>query len=124
MLKKYSLSGPTNHHVSRSSTSMQKWIMGKNEIITAGDSNISSPYFWEKRSTQFPYNWFNKYLKGANNAIEVDFKSFSINIPYTSHRSFLKLFLMIDEETNTEIPGSEHYNIFDLEFVKVFVFCF
>lgn len=100
----------------------KKWIMVKDEYITAGDSNEIPKYFWAKRARSFPYSWFNRNLKGANRAVETECVSFTIDIPFTSHRSFLKLFLLIDEEANTENYYSEQHNIFDVELVKVLVF--
>lgn len=101
-----------------------KWIMVNDERITAGDPNRCPPNFWAKRDRSFPYSWFNRNLKGANRAVETECVSFTIDIPFTSHRSFLKLFLLIDEEANTEKKHSEkqqHHNIFDVELVKVSV---
>ena len=94
-----------------------KWIMVKDEYITAGDQRVISKFFWAKRSRSFPYGWFNRVFKGANRAVDTDCRSFTIDIPFSSHRSFLKLYLLIDEEANTE--KNDQHNIFDVELVKV-----
>lgn len=99
---------------------LSKWIMVKDEYITVGDSNKITPCFWAKRAHKFPYEWFNRNIKGANHAVDTECVSYTIDIPFSSHRSFLKLFLLIDEEANTE--KSDQHNIFDIEFVKVRVY--
>lgn len=106
-----------------------KWNMFKGEYITAGsedfdpDSSESElPSFWAKRANEPWSRIWNGFFKGA---VESHCVSYTINIPYTSHRSFLELFLLIDREADTEIPRTEDskgaYSIFDIDFVEASV---
>ena len=100
-----------------------KWVMLNDEYITVGSYEKNPQHFWARRSEHGWIGYFNENIKGANRAVEVNCESYSICIPFTSHRAFLKLFLQIDDEANTEVRTKSGRkvikNVFDEEFVRV-----
>lgn len=118
------------HSQSPDSQFNQKWNMFKGEYITAGSESIDTDsadsgiqFFWGKRGHERWYKLWNGFFKGA---VESHCVSYTIDIPYTSHRAFLALFLLIDRDADTEIPRTREnnkgaYSIFDIDFVEASV---
>jgi len=113
-----------------------RWFIYKDEYITAGSDEKAPEGFWKKRSIgeNLPF-WrgltgkYNEYIKGA---MDCDVISYTIDIPYTSHQSFLQKFLDIDRKADTEpilkSTGSNNLNddvsyLFELDLVKVCLYC-
>jgi len=107
-----------------------KWNMFKDEYVTVGSSDLAPSNFWA--ITRLNYRecfWlklYNDMFKGV--VSETDCVSYTIDIPYTSHRAFLKLFLLIDYESNTKINAmsatsidsdTNIFTIFEMDLVQV-----
>lgn len=100
------------------------WNMFKDEYVTKGTKSLETgdiEYFWARQYLYtdrfFDCADFNNFLKGGGDSEVI---SFTIDIPYTSSRSYLKFFLSVDRGVETEtLESMQDSDIFSNDLVKV-----